>query len=374
MKKKLLHLQLLPILSGVQRFSLHLLDGLPPEEYEIYVASKPGGDLEGEVSRRGWHYLPLTCMVHPISPTDILSFWQLFFLFKKHRFDIVHTNSSKPGLLGRLAARLAKVPKIIHSVHGTAFQGHQSPLVQRFYMLMEKLGNALGDYTVFVNKTDRKRCLDLALVKEERSCTIHNAILPPPAPAPSEIQRAPLSDDKITIGSTLRFSDPKNVIKLITAACKSCRQNENLRFIFLGDGPHFLLCKSIVASYRLNERILLPGWDSDVEPWLRRFDLFILYSRWEAMPLSIIEAMKAGLPVIGSSLPSICELVDSDSGWLVPLDDEAALLDTLQDISKHPDQIVRKGAIARLRIDRLSDYSAMVDSYRNLYEQDELAP
>ena len=113
--KKLLHLQLLPLLSGVQNFSLHLLAGLNPEEYEIHVASQPGGPLVQEVQRRGYTYHPLSQLRHPISWRDIPAFWQILRLCKKEGFDIVHTNSSKPGLLGRIAARIVGVPLIIHN-------------------------------------------------------------------------------------------------------------------------------------------------------------------------------------------------------------------------------------------------------------------
>jgi len=366
MKKKLIHLQLLSILSGVQRFSLHLLDGLPPDEYEIYVAGQAGGELEQEVKKRGWSYLPISSLKHPISLYDILSLWQLFHLFKAHRFDIVHTNSSKPGLLGRLAARLAGIPLIIHSVHGTSFQEHHGPLQKAFFMMMEKLGNALGDLTVFVNNSDRLRCIELGLVKPEKALSILNAL--PPAQWQAAARSAPSSKDQITIGSTLRFSEQKNVIALISAACKACIKEPALRFIILGDGPHLALCRSIVASYRLSARILLPGWDSEVKPWLQHFDVFILYSRWEAMPFSIIEAMQSGLPVIGSEIPSICEIVDEQSGWIVPLDDEPKLIETLCSLAQDPQAISAKADYTQKHIRRLCDYQFMVDSYRKLYE------
>jgi hypothetical protein len=105
----------------VQNFSLHLLDGLNPAEFEIHVASQPGGPLVEAVQKRGYIYHPLSQLRHPISVRDVLAFWQIYRLMRNERFDIVHTNSSKPGLLGRMAARLAGVPLIIHSSHGTPF-------------------------------------------------------------------------------------------------------------------------------------------------------------------------------------------------------------------------------------------------------------
>lgn len=367
MKKKLLHLQLLPILSGVQRFSLHLLDGLNSDEYDVFVAGKPGGELVDEVRKRGWKFLPIYSFRHPISPMDIFAFFEITYLLKKHKFDIVHTNSSKPGLLGRIAAHMLKIPLIVHTIHGTSYQDHQHGLVQKGFMELEKLGNRYSDYTIFVNNSDRLGMLERGLITEDKAITIFNAM--PDDGSFDGIGERKLNEDKIVFGSTLRFSMQKNVIALTTAACKACIVNKNLHFIFLGDGEHLSLCRQIVGSYRLSERILMPGWDSQVLPWLKLFDAFILYSRWEAMPFSIIEAMKAGLPVLGSSIPSISELVDDKSGWLVALDDESALVQTLGEICKNPTQILKKGKYARRHINELCNYENMVQSYDEVYQR-----
>lgn len=364
MKKKLLHLQLLSLLSGVQRFSLHLLDGLPESEYEIYVAAQPQGEFVSEIQKRGWNFIPMPSFRRLICWRDLVSFLHLLWIFGKYRFDIVHANGSKLGLLGRLAARIMGVPRIIFTSHGTAYQPHQPLLVYRFYQLLDKYANHLGDYTVYVNHCDRKAAIAMGLVSENKAITIYNAIKDADK---LNIERK-LSGDIVTIGSTLRFTNQKNVIKLIIALCKACRKTEKLRFIILGDGEHLNLCRSIVASYRLSERILLPGWDSDVAAWLKIFDVFILYSRWEAMPYSIIEAMYAGLPVIGSDISSIAEFVTEDVGWKVALDDEAGLIRCLVDIAEDPKSIITKGEKARAGVAQISDYPTMIKSYRDLYE------
>lgn len=384
MKRKILHLQLLPLMSGVQRFSLLLLEGLPADEYEIYVACKPGGEFVDAVLNRGWNYIPLPLLRHPIGVLDLFAFLHLILVCKKHKFDIVHTNSSKTGLLGRIAARIAGTPLIIHTNHGASFLPHQHPLIYRLYMHLDKLASHFCDYVTFVNHCERENYLRLGLVKPEQAVTIYNAIksrgreveesgsLEVVKSGSLVVEGSRGSDaakgQSLTIGSTLRFSDQKNVIALTTYACKACDLNPGLRFILLGDGEHYELCKAIVTSHHMTERILLPGWDSEVEPWLNLFDVFILYSRWEALPFSIIEAMHAGLPVIGSSIPSIMELVSEDVGWLVPLDDEAAFLATLQAVANDPATILKKGQKAREKVQLLCDYDTMVKAYRSLYE------
>jgi len=165
----------------------------------------------------------------------------------------------------------------------------------------------------------------------------------------------------------LRFCPQKNVINLITASCNACLQEQKLKFIYLGEGEYYELCKAIIHSYGLDERILLPGWDKNVLPWLKVFNVFVLYSRWEAMPFSIIEAMHSGLPIIVSDLPSLLELVDSQTGYIVPLDNNAELTKTFIEIARDFDTAYRKGKEAAKKIAAICSYEKMVNAYRELY-------
>lgn len=369
---KLLHLQLLPLLSGVQNFSLHLLDSLPRDEFDIHVASAPGGDLENAVLQRGYTYIPLRFMRHPISPLDVAALAELQGVMRLHRFDIVHTNSSKPGLLGRLAARILKVPLILHTEHGTAFQEDQSPARQRLFMGLEKISNSLGHMVVFVNHSDREKCLSLRLLPKGKAITINNALPPSQTDELAQIalsrQLDPAKSDFV-IGSTLRFTRQKNVVNSVGAACQACAREPKLRYILLGDGEYLDLCRQIVRSHGLNKRILLPGWDADIIRWLPLFDAFILYSRWEAQPFSIIEAMHSGLPVLGSAIPSIKELVDPGCGWLVPLDTQTELINTMVEMARDPATAFAKGQNAAQKIGRICSYDNMTASYLKLYRE-----
>lgn len=367
--KKLLHIQLLPILTGVQRFSLHLLDGLDKAEYDIYIASKPGGELKHEAEKRGFTFIPLPTFRHAISPMDALSLLHLVLIMVRHRFDIVHTHSSKPGLLGRFAAWLCRVPLVVHTIHGTAFQEHQPQIVQKLYMLLELLAGRWCHKLAFVNNSDRLKYLSFKLIPPFKAVSIYNAIPCEQSTALNaiaDIRTMPQHD--IVIGSTIRFTTQKNAISLITAACKACALHPHLKFIIVGDGEHYELCKSIAHSYKATERVILPGWDSEVLPWLKLFNAFVLYSRWEAQPFSIIEAMHSGLPVVGSAIPSIEELVNDECGYLVALDNDEALVQAFCFVASNFSDAFGKGLSGRNRIARLCSYEAMLDAYKAIYE------
>lgn len=369
MKKKVLHIQLLPLLSGAQNVMLHLLQALPEEEYEIYIASKPGGALVEEVQKRGYIYLALSDFVHPISVKDVSVFVQLFLLCRKYRFDIVHTHSSKPGFLGRIAARLAGVPMVIHTGHGAPFHDLQSALKRRLYMELERFGAWFGDKLVFVNNSQREFYLKHNLLCSEKAVTIYNAVNPELLSKLETLskKKKPVSE-KVTIGSMLRFDNAKNVVMTVMGAIRICRMRQDVDFIFAGDGEQLELCRMMVNTNHLQDRIHLPGWQDDTVKQLAKFDAFLLYSDYEGLPLSIIEAMHAALPVIGSDISSIRELVSSDCGWLIPSHNLEMFVAELNKILDERDSYRVKGLKAKKRIKELCSYENFVKGYITVYE------
>ena len=369
--KKLLQLHTLPLLTGVQNFSLHLLDGLPPEEYIQVIASAPGGDLVEACKNRGIRHIPISHMRRSLGIWDIVALLQIIQVLRRERFDIVHTNSSKAGFLGRLAARICRVQYVIHTSHGMPFQEGQAPGEYKLYRLLEGLGNKLCDTVVFVNDSDRERSLKLGLVKPSQACTIYNAIPPTLEAKLSGIasRRHPSPGEAIRIGSTLRFSPQKNTVELTTALIKACNLESRLSFELLGEGDNLELCRSMVRSHKLEDRIILPGWVSDVSTRLADWDVFILYSRWEAMPFSIIEAMHTGLPVIGSDIPSILELVNPENGYIVALDRPDELVSLLTQLPGRKQELLSKGKNAFHFIRTKTNYSTMVHQYLKLYRR-----
>lgn len=368
MKKKILHVQLLPLLSGVQNVMLHILQALPAEEFEIYVACKPGGPLVDEIKRRGYNYIPVPLFVQKLKPIDLIIFLQLILICRKYRFDIVHTHSSKPGFLGRIAARLAGVPLIIHTGHGAPFNETQPPALQRFYMELERLAAAFCDKMVFVNYYHRDFYIAHKLIRSDKAITIYNALNPELVKDIELIAEQRSNKEKIvTIGSILRFSMQKNIIMTISTIIRICKLRNDVEFIFVGDGEMFDLCRMMVETNQLQDRILLPGWQGDTASWLARFDAFLLYSVYEGLPMSIIEAMYSGLPIIASDIPTIAELVDSTNGWLIPSQQTDKLESELNKIIDNKNSYGQKGQVGRSKIREICSYENFTMAYLSLY-------
>ncbi len=270
-RKKIVHIQLLPLLSGAQNVMLKILESLDRDKYEIYVISKPGGPLVKKVKELGYKHVPLNSFRRNISFMDIIAFIKLYKIFKKYKFDIVHTHSSKPGFLGRIAARIAGVPKIIHTVHGFPFHPYQNKYIIEFYKAMEKFAALFCDKVVFVNNSERETAISDRLVQPEKAVTIYNGI-----ELPKINQRQRKKSDGLVIGSTLRFWNQKNIFDTIEAAIQVCKKSERIKFIFVGHGELYKDVEDIVNKSGFKDRIQLPGWQNNVTDWLQKFDVFLL--------------------------------------------------------------------------------------------------
>jgi hypothetical protein len=156
--KKILHIQVLPILSGVQRISLEILQGLPSAQYEKYIVfsndtvdEKMKNDCIETFTKSGIKVIVLKHLYRKINLQDIAAFKEIYQLCKKEKFDIVHTHSTKPGIVGRIAAKLAGVPLVIHTVHGLAFHKYVKFPRWQFYWLCEMIASIFCNRIILVN-------------------------------------------------------------------------------------------------------------------------------------------------------------------------------------------------------------------------------
>ena len=361
-KKKLLHIQLLPILSGAQNVMLNILSNLDRDKYEIFVISRSNGPLIEKLKEMKIIHLTVDSLRREISWQDLKPLVDIFRICKKYKFDIVHTHSAKPGFIGRIAARMAGVKKVIHTSHGYPFNKFQPASVQFLYRSLEAFAGLFCDYIVFVNNSDREMAIKKKLISKKKAITIYNGI---------DLSKSCLQQKKsnrFVIGSSFRFWDQKNPIQTIEIAIKVCRKNSKIDFIFLGNGDLLGKCKELVCEASLEKRIVFPGWQTNVLFWLKQFDAFLLFSKWEGLPISILEAMSIGLPIVASDISGNNELVSSKNGVLVGLNEVDKLVDVLINLPKRKSELVSWGAESRRFVEKNCSLQKFVSEYKRIYE------
>ncbi|MEW5954132.1 MAG: glycosyltransferase family 4 protein [Bacillota bacterium] len=374
-RKKVLLLVTLSETGGAQKVVYHLATGLDREKFDVTVGCAPGGELVDWLKKApGVKVIELGRLKRDISPLqDILCLLQLYCLIKSGGYDIVHCHSSKAGIVGRLAAYLAGTPKIFFTVHGWGIDERQPFPLCRMYILAERLAGLVSTRVVCVSEYDRKKGMALKLVDAAKMAVINNGV--PDEAAPDKVngttvrEELDLSAGNIVIGTVMRLAPPKQPLFFLEAAKKLLeKDNSGCRFIIIGDGPLRSPCEEYIAGNNLGGKVLLTGTREDVPRLLSVFDIFTLFSSHEGLPLTIIEAMLAGVPVVANAVGGVGELViHQKTGYLINnlnvSEAEKALWDLISDYDKR----ISMGEAGRRRALDLFSIDKMVNQYKDLY-------
>ncbi|MGV1017853.1 MAG: glycosyltransferase family 4 protein [Fluviibacter phosphoraccumulans] len=338
-KTKIIHLQLLPLMSGVQKVSFDELVNLDPALYERIIVCKCSGELTESLEKIGVRVHLVPELQRSISPKiDLRAYFALREFFRSEKPDIVHTHSSKTGVLGRLAAHFARVPFIVHTVHGFSFPSESRKLVRLFYKFLERICGRLTDVLIVLNENDAAIASDVLGVSDNRIMLLPNGVdidtYVPAIPAVRESVRLSCfginSSGHLVIAMIGRLWEQKNPQCFVRAALQVIDKRSDVSFFMIGDGEFRGELEATIQASSDPNRIRIMGWRSDVPMLLKGVDLMVLPSRWEGMPLAILEAMASGVPVIASDIPGNHHLVTTDrDGLLFAPDDSEALADAL---------------------------------------------
>lgn len=343
-------------IGGAQTYLAQLLPALT-EELDVTVAAWGPGPLRAAAEAAGASYVPLRHVRRPISPVhDLLGLVELIRLFRRVRPHIVHANSSKAGILGRLAARIARVPSRIFTAHGWAFAAY-SGATSKAYLWADRALRPLTTATICVAENERRIGLAAGTCSPARTVVIHNAV-------DVQAARRAIPEEGLPIVISVgRLKYPKDTRTLLEAAA---RVPGDWRLQVVGDGPERAALEPLAS-----EKLALLGERNDVPELLAAASVFVLSSRSEGLPISVLEAMAAGLPVIASDVGGLREQVeDGVTGLLVPAGDVGALAAALERLVG--DAALRRtmGAAGRARAEALFDLPAFRRAHLDLYRRE----
>jgi glycosyltransferase involved in cell wall biosynthesis len=333
--------------GGAQTYVANLLPGLAGR-FDVMVAAHGDGPLREAAGAAGARFVPLRHVRRPLHPLrDLLGLLELVVLMRRAAPDIVHANSSKAGVLGRMAAALAGVPVRIFTVHGWAFSA-SSGLSSVLYRWADRLMAPLTTLTICVAERERVSGLAARTCIAQRTVVIPNAVDVDAIPQASHGGGPPLV---VAVG---RLAEPKDTLTLVRAL--AAVPGRSFTALLVGDGPDRPSVEAEVRALALQDVVTLTGTREDVPALLARADVFALSSRSEGAPLSILEAMAARLPVVSSRVGGVPELVvDGETGLLVPPGDPEALAVALGRLVADPGLRRRLGAAGRERARRCFD-------------------
>jgi glycosyltransferase involved in cell wall biosynthesis len=354
--------------GGAQHI-VYLLAKHLKQNYAITVACAPGGELIQKLGRENISIVSIPTLVRALHPwKDLLTFWKLYRRMKQEPFDLVHTHSTKAGLLGRLAARLAGVKAIVFTAHGWAFTEGRSPWKRKWLALMERFSAFFTNKIICVSAHDRQLALEFKVAKPEQLVVIHNGLDPQPfSQRDKRRAKQEFGWEEISIVTFVgRLASPKEPLVLLEAL----QHLEKTRVVIVGDGPMRPELEVYAKQYGLSEKVLLLGMREDVPKILAASDIFVLTSRWEGLPLVIIEAMLAGLPVVATQVGGVSELVeDGVTGLLVPRSDPIALAHALKKLLTDETRGQQLGEMGHHRALERFTLAGMLEKYHRLYAE-----
>jgi glycosyltransferase involved in cell wall biosynthesis len=374
---RVLHVITRMIVGGAQENTMLSCALIDRERFPSVLLTGPETGVEGELHTesvaRGVTLRVEPSLVRRLSPwRDLLATWRLFRLLRRERFDIVHTHSSKAGIVGRIAARLAGVPVIIHTVHGWGFNPHQPAHVRGLYVALERLCAPMSMALVAVGAPNREEGLLLGIGRPEQYELIRSGIeieaYRDVALGREEARaRFGLPRDAFVFGSVGRLGEQKSPLTLLAAFERVAAARPETHLVYVGDGPQRSELEAAVARAGLAGRVQLLGLRRDVPELLRAFDAFVLASRWEGLPRVFPQAMAAGLPIVATRVDGAPDAVTpGENGWLVDVGDITALAERMLQVAADPARAQRMGAAGRARVEEFSA-RRMVDQLAALY-------
>jgi glycosyltransferase involved in cell wall biosynthesis len=307
--------------------------------------------------------------IRPVA--DLFTLWQLYRVIRECRPAIVHTHTAKAGVLGRIAARLAGVPVVVHTYHGHVLRGYFGPLKTAFFRRLETALNRVTDVAITVSTALRDDLAEMGVAPREKIRVVPLGLDLARFARPharGELRTAcGAGPEEVLIGVVGRLVPIKDIDCFLTAAAQVSRAAARARFAIVGDGELRAVLERKAADLGLGARLTFVGWRKDLESVYADLDVVVNSSRNEGTPVALIEAMAAGRPVVATAVGGTSDLLGGGArGRLVPAGDPAALARAIVETLDQAEDSARRAHAARDYV--LSHHS--VD--RLLHDIDEL--
>ena len=326
------------------------------------------------IREQGFGLVDLDVLKREIRPVaDTSALLRLTHFLRQSRYDIVHTHTSKPGVIGRLAATRAGVPGILHTVHLFGFHEESGPLATGVYSRIERAAAHWCDRIVTVSEYHRDWALRLGIGTPEQLVAIPNGV---PASRAYGVRaradvRAELGlTDEVAVVSTGRLAEQKGLEHLLRAVSLLGTDRARVRVLLAGDGPLLEPLTHLAADLGVLDTVRFLGFRSDIGDLLSAADIVVLPSLWEGLSVSLLEAMAAGRAVVTTSIGSNREVTrDGAVVSLVPPKDPAALATAVRELVDDPARREELGRLARQEQRSRYTMSRMLTSYLEEYER-----
>jgi glycosyltransferase involved in cell wall biosynthesis len=378
---RVLHIITRLIVGGAQENTLLSVEGLDRlPEYEVTlvtgVDNGPEGDLL-ERARRTTRLVVVPELGRSINPlSDVAAFYKLYRLIRTGRYHIVHTHSSKAGVLGRVAAKLAGTPLVVHTLHSLVFHDYQPWLVNRLWWAVKMLCAPLTDHFISVSSVISQKAIAAGIGRPEKFTTIYSGMeldwfldsKVDPAAVRGEFG---IPEDAPVVGKIARLFSLKGHDQLLDAAPEIVRRHPNVRFFLIGDGLLYEHLRSRAREAGILDNFVFAGLirRERIPEMIAAMDVVVHTSLREGLARVLPQALAMGKPCVSFDLDGAPEVViPGETGFLVKPGDVRELADAISELLANPQLRARMGEAGRHRVDPAFRAETMVEQIASVYQ------
>ena len=373
MTTKILHLITRLAVGGAQDNTFISVEMGDRSQFSIHLASHPEGLWSDRAQQVADVFHPLPHLVNPVNPvTDLQALLEIISLLRRENFALIHTHSSKAGILGRIAGRIVGVPVIIHTIHGFSFHDFMPFWQRQLYINLEKMMKFCSDFIITVSELNRQQGAQLGILDLARSQTVYSGIDFTKLDQPVNYQemRASLGipPDYQIIVMVGRLDPQKAPQYLIDAFAQVLISCPDTVLLLVGEGEEQGNLEAQVKKLEIADQVKFLGFRTDIPAILQVSDIFALSSLWEGLGRAMTEAMLLGKPVVVPEIYGIPEIVhQGETGLLYPPKDVHQLAKHLVYLLQNPKAAKQLGDNAKRLTRNLFDARIMVKQLEEIY-------
>lgn len=377
---RIVHIITRLIVGGAQENTLLSCEGQHDRGHEVTLITGPPIGPEGSLMERatkyGYRVEVVEQMRRSILPLkDWRTYRWLIHRLREIAPDVVHTHSSKAGIIGRWAAHRAGVPRIVHTIHGLAFTASTSAAVNNIYKMLERKTAPITHRIVCVADAMRNQSLAAKIGQPGQYVTVYSgmetaAFLNPPVPRDQVRAQLGLKEGDVAVGTIARLFHLKGHDDLLDIAPKLCAEFPNLRFLWVGDGLLRGEFEKRIATMKLQDRFILTGLvpPARIPELVNAMDILVHPSRREGLARALPQGALAGIPDITYDIDGNAEAVfEGETGFVVPPFDKEKLAERIAILMRDPQLRRTMGAKGREFALSRFDAKLMVDELERVY-------
>ena len=359
-----------PSLGGGQAALLTLASHLDKERFEALISAGDDGPLADDARQLGLGFLPVP-FKKTFSPSIASKIRRILV---ENEIDILHTHGGVAGLFGRRAARKSKTPVVIHTLHGIHYLHYRNKALRYLHILLERRLSRRTDAVIFVSEADLRAGEQHKLVPGAKRILIKNGIDPARFEETEVFEKTKkelkwkLKLNPPIVGTVARLHRQKGIIDLMRAAGHIHRGSPEAKIVVVGGGPLEETLRMEAQKLDLQRFFVILGERREARELLSLFDVFVLPSLWEGLPLVLLEAAAMGKPIVATDIDGVREVIqDGETGLLVPRANPEKLAEAILRLLRDKDLAHKLGENAKATIPPSFTLAKMVGETEQLY-------